>query len=518
MSYHAVLINSISIQQYIFSSNKLKEQIGASYIVEKLIFNELIPLALKSVFLLENEPNANEWEKNTTYKKLQEDDSAEFEIGYIGGGNALVLFRQAEKVKAFIQDHSLKLLQYFPGVKTVYATDSQFEYEGKAYKDCRDRLSQSIIQNRSFHYCLTLPFKLGIVDDCSFSGESLEHFKIKENFYSSVSFSKLNENTSENAQTYLTERLLNENEREKYAFTNNQEKLGQPDEKGYIAIVHADGNGMGQLFLEADSLASTRDLSVGTKQYADNVLKALIQDVIKTKPSVENLKSALDDKNRPYLPIRPIISGGDDITFVCEGRLGMYLAERLLVHMTQEKIAGKQIQACAGVVMVHSKFPFYKAYKLCEEVTREAKKYSRNNEKSWLHYHLSTGGLSGELNEIIEREFVVPGKGNLKFGPYVINDPDSDKDFYKLKKLIKEFADNWPRGKAKELRDVLRRPEADEKYFIASLNVHDNDNKDKLKATIQRTDSTLWKEKHTPYFDSIELLDFYPYELLKIND
>lgn len=517
----AVLIDSLSIQQYIFASNKLREQIGASYIVEKRIFDECIPLALQQVFSLPETPKANAWESEPNTFLLEKETKAAFEIGYIGGGNALVLFREAQKANEFIKAHSLLLLQHFPGIKTAYAIDENFAYKGDAYKACRERLSKQLIQNRNFHTTLTVPFKPGIADDCDFSGEGKEDFKVREIqaagqskqvFASAVTYSKQNDDLIKEARKYLTDQLLSANEQAQYAFTDNQEELGQPDEKGYIAIVHADGNGMGQKFLDAASLAQTRTLSAGTKLFAKEVMKKLMHDVIDAVAAVDYLKVNEDDEGRRFLPIRPIIAGGDDITFVCEGRLGMYLAERLLHHMTSVPIDGSKIQACAGVVLVHSKFPFYKAYKLCEEVTKVAKDASRGTETSRLHYHLSTGGFSGSYEDIVRQEFTVTHKGSLKYGPYVVNSETDEKSIVQLRKRIEDFATKWPRSKAKELRDVLRRSEADEKYFITSLKVHKK--AAEMNSTLEKTNNTLWQNGNTIYFDPIELLDFYPAELL----
>jgi len=68
----AILFDTMSIQQYVFGSNKLKDNLGASYIVEHI------------------------------YDYLKEKSDAnpnDLEIGYIGGGNALVFIISEEKLR-----------------------------------------------------------------------------------------------------------------------------------------------------------------------------------------------------------------------------------------------------------------------------------------------------------------------------------------------------------------------------------------------------------------------------------
>ena len=505
--YTGVLIDSLSIQQYIFSSNKLREQIGASYIVEKLMFDECIPLALQDVFDTPAPPVSDVWTKGYADYMLVADARAQFEIGYIGGGNALVLFRDAEDAKQFVTAHSRILLEYFPGLKTSYAI-GEFDYDGDGYRDSRRMLNEHLVRNRNLMHSVTYPFKHGIFDDCDLSGEAKETMGRDGALVSTVSRSRQMYVMA--ASDALKSDLLDGQVADEYMFTDNQELLGQSEEKGYIAIVHADGNRMGQRFMNANSLAETRMLSHSTKLFSKTVMKTLVADLLEVIDRGWDFLRLQRADGRKILPIRPIIMGGDDITFVCEGRLGMFLAERLLRHMTATPIAGSNIQACAGVLLVHSKFPFYKAYKVCEEITKVAKERSRETADSWLNHHISTGGISGTYRDILVKEFTVADGRSLKYGPYVVNDErrDEPESLFRLKSGVLDLL-RWPRSKAKELRDLLRKPDSDLEFFNASLNVHP------MGRDMQNCLANgVWLEGKTPFHDRVELLDFYPKELL----
>ena len=59
-------------------------------------------------------------------------------------------------------------------------------------------------------------------------------------------------------------------------------------------------------------------------------------------------------------PLRPIVYGGDDLTFVCDGRLGLDLAARYLQAFSKDTIRvlgqDESVDACAGVAIVPTNF------------------------------------------------------------------------------------------------------------------------------------------------------------------
>ncbi|MDX2245360.1 MAG: hypothetical protein SF052_01185 [Bacteroidia bacterium] len=505
----ALVIDTLSIQTYIFGSNKLKENIGGSYIIEELVYKEMIPKALKDAGV-SNGLDLKKWKDEPEVYRLNNHPQEQVEVGYIGGGNALLLFRKESDSKEFIKAYSRLMLTHFPGLKTAFGLE-EFNYEaGEGYETFRKRLNENLIHNRNFSAAQVQPFKHGIAEDCPWTNEAQETKDSQSgSLISQMAASRVN--LVKGAQKVLLEKFKNQIG-EEFSFTDDLDQLGQPDDKGYVAIVHADGNGMGQRFIGCQSLADTRKLSAGVIDYADKVMQGLIGYIVSLfqgeKPRLDWELEQDKESEKRFLPIRPLIIGGDDITFVCEGRLGVHLAEKLLEYMHQIPINGQPIHACAGVAIVHTKYPFYKAYQLAEELTKRAKDASRGEVGgSWLEYMISTGGFSGPLKEIITDQFTVAGRGTLKSDPYRVD--GSQATLPQLHNGMKVFADKWPRNKIKDLRDALRKDEAHQNYFLTEMDAR------KLSLPGEKDNGkTLWKEGKTPYYDMIELIDFYPESLL----
>lgn len=508
-----VLIDTISIQNYIFGSNKLKENIGGSYIIENLVYKRMIPEGLAEANVA-NKIDLFHWKNAPDEYRLEKYPDEKVEIGYIGGGNALLIFRNRIDADAFVKSYSRLILAHFPGIKLAFGWHDGFEYrEGEEYKRLRRELHKSLIQNRNFSTVQVLPFKHGIVEDCPWTNEAQETIDRQSgSLISKMAQSRVR--FVEDAHISLKEKFSAQI-REDFTFTDELKRFGQPDDKGYIAIVHADGNGMGQRFIACNSLAETRKISAGVAKFADKVMEKLISYLVERFSQTGTLADwELDlEGEKRILPIRPLILGGDDITFVCEGRLGVHLAEKLLEYMAETPINEKHISACAGVAIVHTKYPFYKAYQLAEDLVNRAKKESRkhnNGESSWLDYMISTGGFSGTIEDILKDQFTVTGKRTLKNSPYRV-----DVEASSMKTLLDgmrhlqngtDAYDKWPRNKIKDLRDALRRDEAYQAYFLTELRARG------LK--LPNGDGKLWDGDKTPYYDMIELLDFYPESLL----
>ncbi|QSZ28047.1 hypothetical protein ACETAC_04100 [Aceticella autotrophica] len=521
MTLSAVLIDTVSIQEYIFSSNKLKENIGASYIVEK-IYEEVLKEALNMTF--NKKINMKEWKNNPNVTKINEPNE-EFEIGYIGGGNALVLFKDKNKTIEFIKNYTKLLLIKVPGLKTAFGIIHDFGLDN--FKNSMGNLHENLRENKNKYFLnVTLP-KYGFTLDCPRTNESAENFEdpdraesfneqdAKIKYISSVAWTKLK--FSDKAKNEMickinkTKDILND----KYTLTNDIEKIGQQESKDYIAVVHIDGNKMGERFSKCESLIEYRNLSIGVRDVTENtfkkMIKVLIEEIEKNKAfDLKDGEFKLSKENgKTILPIRPIVLGGDDITFISDGRLGVWLAETFIKEFTKQSINNEHLSACGGISIVKTKYPFYRAYMVAEDLTDRAKQISRKENGSYIDFFISSSGWSGSLEDIFNKHLSTVN-GKLHFGPYRVDSTNDEKAIDNLKNIIKEFK-NIPKNKVMKLREILFEDKDKAKIFVDEL---------KVKGIIlpqingMQYHHNLWQDEVTPYFDAIELKDFYPEGLL----
>ncbi|WPX08962.1 HD domain-containing protein [Anaerocellum danielii] len=504
----AVLIDTVSIQEYIFSSSKLRENMGASYIVDN-IFKEHLKSTLQKVFSVQN-LNINEWkEKPGVYTIFHPD--VEFEIGYIGGGNALILFKSKEKAKEFIKIFSKTLLEIAPGLKTAYGISEEFDLS--EFSESLKKLRDNLIRNKNRFFPITTIAKYGFTADCPHTDGAADFLEKDGKFISGESMAKLN--MAETARNNFKDTYISKEFANKYTFTYNIDDLTA--KKGllnYIAIVHIDGNKMGEKSGRCGSLKEIRLFSKEVEESSSEAFKKMISELINkieegvvSEKSGFYLKKTLDDgKEKVILPVIPIIRAGDEVTFISDGRLGIWLAEVYLKDYINKKVLGEKLSACAGVGIFKSKYPFYRAYILTEEVLKRAKKASREKENSsYLDFFISSRGVSGDLEDILKKYFKGE-EGDLHYGPYRVDNDKECNSVKNLKNNIKEFK-RYPKNKLMKLREVLFERKEMGEMFLEEL-------KASKQIKLNNLPKSLWDNNQTPYFDAIELIDFYPEGLL----
>ena len=534
----AVLMDTVSIQKYIFSSNSLKENVGASYLVENIYKKDHITETLRKIFGdggIGSSIDIDYWKQHPAEYVLKEKPAAKYEIAYIGGGNALLLFRESDKAVAFIKNWTKSLLVKTPGLQTAVASAS-FALEGFYEADFNKNLQslyQKLAENKNKYFPSTFIPKYGITADCSNSGFSMEVYDESEQKYISAT-SETKRRAAKDSQEKMVKKKEYENIlTDEYTFSTEIDKLGQQEGESYLAIVHIDGNNMASKFENCKTLVARRKLSISVDKAAKEAFVKLLkavkvyqQDYFTKKDS--GFKIQRDDKAKQILAIRPIILGGDDITFVTDGRLGIHLAEKFIYFFTAcfRKTAAdndlkETLTASAGVSITRTKYPFFSGYKIAEELCKEAKEEARRHkDTSWLSFNIAYGGLSAtSMESIREKHHRVNGE-SLYFGPYCLDEEqqNAEKSIRNLKEGIKEFGDKekWARSKVKELRTVLSLGEIGSEKFIDEMKTKDLELPMVTGGTDYRT--TGWENARTPYFDMVELIEFYPQYFLKKDD
>lgn len=582
----AVLVDTMSIQEYIYSSNKLRENLGASHIVGHYVYHHLFQVALQKMGLPSSDYDLTSWEKGSGALL-----DIPCEAAYIGGGNAMIFFKDLAIAKSFIQTFTKLALEYYPGLKLAIAFDEEFDVSINNFKASKTALHKKLLKNRNFHFReINIP-KHGINRDCPKTGDAADTPDDEGVAYISHG-AKQKMKAAEIAQNQINSDY-NDILNKKYSFGSELDSFGQIDGRSYIAVVHIDGNGMGKKFMEVKSLEELRKLSVAVSTASKNCLEKLVKYVVDDMmPKLEKLNEDSNNHSESQeepqkkkkvfdfakngkttvLPFRPIIGGGDDITFVCEGRLGIHLAEKtigLLNQATKEALGtDEEFSACAGVAIVKTKYPFFRAYHLAEELITVAKRKakpemdddqnspcaalldpSQKDEKpdkktipnsSCIDFYISSSGFAGDLETIKESTQTVMLDHatdsqlldriqymTLHYGPYLVEGTGTPNvpTIQDLKTGIKHYQEHWPKNKVMELRDALRGSDSDRSYFLENilarnLQLHKVGLEKwhiplfEIKEERDKNTGELKQTATTPLYDIIDTMDFYPAPLL----
>ncbi|MFN3479887.1 MAG: Cas10/Cmr2 second palm domain-containing protein [Thermodesulfovibrionales bacterium] len=507
MRCYALLVDIVSIQRYVFGSNRLRENLGASFLITEA-YESLLKQVLKTLFKGNlNESDLDLWITQPAYSAI--DDGKPFEVAYIGGGNAMLFFKEEEMAKALLREWTKQLLLYAPGLSTAAAIGA---FDTDKFDESKKRLFETLTRNKNLYAPLTAIPRHGITAECSHSGYSMDIYSPSEGQYvSSVTNAKIKAAVKAKDKIH---NLFKDEIGADYCFTDDIGNLGQKaGEDNHIAIVHIDGNSMADRFASQGSIKALRELSISVNYATINSVKAMINAFKEHKDMLIkflDIKGFKKEAGKEVLPFRPIIIGGDDITFVSEGRLGIWLAEQFLAAFEKQSVSDQRpLDASAGVAITKSKYPFYRGYRLSEELCKSAKTKRRENasQGSWIDFHIAYGGISGDLEHIRRQQYTVT-QGSLLMRPYCLKTTEPEHDFKTFKSNAKSLS-TLPNNKIKEMREVLTLGEEQTKMFVKEMKARGDDKKIP-EISGRNFKTSLFEDAKTPYFDMIELMDFYP--------
>lgn len=211
------------------------------------------------------------------------------------------------------------------------------------------------------------------------------------------------------------------------------------DDSRWIAVVHADGNGLGQIFTRFEDrvrgkdfrtyVETLRDFSCALEECTERAFREALQ-------AFSGQGGAADG-----LPVVPLILGGDDLTVICPADGALRFTQAFLAAFENEtaqddvcrKVTGwDRVTMAAGVAIVKPHFPFHLAYRLAEQLLAATKRAAKGAARdvgvtpapSALDFHVLRDASGADLAAIRNR-LTIEGTTRLYAGPYLVNVPQA---------------------------------------------------------------------------------------------
>jgi|LGOV01.1.fsa_nt_gb hypothetical protein len=146
------------------------------------------------------------------------------------------------------------------------------------------------------------------------------------------------------------------------------------DSRGYVAYIIADGNNMGQIFDQCND-KQVVDLSKNLRP----VLYASL-----AQPANDLVARAKDDKQDSFIPVLPLIAGGDDLFILLPAPWALDFArcfavayEKKMKEVVNDIANVDPPSIAVAVVICKAKYPYYLAHQHGEQFLKQAKQISK---------------------------------------------------------------------------------------------------------------------------------------------
>lgn len=415
---HVVLIETSGNQRYIFATNKLRENVGASELTYRVCTEWTLNAILDFGPTLWDE-SANELRKNLLRQPAIETNSNSVEVIVATSGKAILLVDDRETGKAIVKNVTSRALKQAPGLDVCGFISRDFDLSEEPLGQLVQEAHEQLEKMRDLRPGVALrSLRLPVVMDCATSGLPAAQWDIGREGGEGPTARSRNSLTKRAKVAPYEKRMATLIHQKDIArkFAGNIDRLDKYCD--WLAVVHADGNGVGQILRSLWSLSGCdkrkeagEPLRVINRAYLNLYRKfSIALDICTEEAFIKALKKLLTwkdglrslrnmkEKRDEMIPVLPIVLGGDDLTLVCDGQAGLQFTRDFLTEfenqtsdlettdeelqrtlsgvippIANEAFTVPRLSACAGIAIVKPHYPFSAAYDLAEKLSRSAK-------------------------------------------------------------------------------------------------------------------------------------------------
>jgi len=463
---YLVLLETSGNQRYIFATNKLCENIGAS----ELTYRAGVQWVLEAVH---ESGGPNLWHTNPTMRATNildpkinrplESGGFPIEVVLATSGKAILLVATEELGKHIITTVTARALTEAPGLD-VCGVVMPFDWEQDPLGEVLRRIHR---KHQEVHARLPSPtmrfLRLPIVAACKSSGLPASRAVSEHDIEDLSQASLAKRGQLDEARKWPVNIAIDRMEtmldcvNHRIRLPRNLQKLEEYfDRLEWVAVVHIDGNGFGRIFHRFDAVIEQD----GTADETPNrhYIRALREfssqlDACSLQACRTALTALAGHRDKVVtVPVVPLILGGDDVTVLCDGQCALTFARSYLAAFEQEtraasrtrQVAGRicagadYLSGTAGISITDPHFPFFTSYELAEALITKAKTvkdHLRKDGMAWpcsaLDFHVLHDSSVAGLDQIRERlEFEIdtqsgkPTQVSLYTRPFVLTELD----------------------------------------------------------------------------------------------
>lgn len=386
-----------SIQKYLFATTKLREVIGASRIVDDFTgaSESDVPVRILTRELhlkpcTEDQPTGNDW-----YLPVR-----------LGGGCVRLVLPNAELAEKFVRAISIWATENAAGLE-YDAAWVPFDLATGNYETASaqlvDKINAERLQTQRGNAFNGFPFTAPCVltgDPAARYDSTKENERLCDASLDKRAYQAKTEQRDIWAEILADSSILDlENIRRSQPFMFDTDKLsGDRDTGAYMAVVALDLNSLGEKgrattsgFHGYAALHRTRNFCEAVTDSTRKAFRAALDGMQKDDLFSFNIVRDCAEKNG-HLPIRPLVFGGDDLTFLMDARLAVGFTQNIMASFSNEGYMGS-----AGIAFVKTNSPLSRAIDLAESLVSSGKK--RTREHSCIDFMLCSGEIPAGVDD-----------------------------------------------------------------------------------------------------------------------